>query len=170
MKRILYIICAFLFLCSCAKEDRNLMLINQEEAIDRYISSQKDVRIARNGGSNRLVFTEGKGTDSLEVGDVVNFYYAGYIFSNGKGSMFATNNPQVAQNSNFPLSGGVESKVVGKGEMIDGLDKGLVGVRAGEMCQIVFSAKYGYDNEAVYNVPKMSPLIFEVWVESIGKN
>ena len=170
MKRILYIICSVLLLASCTKEDRNLMLVSQEEAIDKYISAQKNVRVARNGGSNRLVVTEGKGTDSLEVGNTVNFYYAGYIFSNGKGSLFATNNPEVAQKQQFPLSGGIESAVIGSGSMISGLDKGLVGARAGEVCQIVFSAKYGYDNESVYNVPKMSPLIFDVWVESIGKN
>ncbi len=170
MKRILYIICSVLLLVSCTKEDRNLMLVNQEEAIDRYISAQKDVRIARNGGSNRLVVTEGKGADSLQVGDSVNFYYAGYIFSNGKGSLFATNNPEVAQQQEFPLSGGIESAVIGDGSLISGLEKGLAGARAGEVCQIIFSAKYGYNNESVYNVPKMSPLIFDVWVESIGKN
>ena len=170
MKRILYIICSVLLLASCTKEDRNLMLVNQEEAIDKYISSQKNVRVARNGGSNRLVVTEGKGEDSLEVGNTVNFYYAGYIFSNGKSSLFATNHPEVAQKQQFPLSGGMESAVIGSGSLISGLDKGLLGARAGEMCQIVFSAKYGYDNESVYNVPKMSPLIFDVWVESIGKN
>ena len=71
MKRILYIICSVLLLASCTKEDRNLMLVNQEEAIDRYISAQKNVRIARNGGSNRLVATEGRGADSLEVGDAI---------------------------------------------------------------------------------------------------
>ena len=146
------------------------MLVNQEEAIDRYISAQKNVRIARNGGSNRLVVTEGKGADSLQVGDSVNFYYAGYIFSNGKGSLFATNNPEVAQQQEFPLSGGIESAVIGDGSLISGLEKGLAGARAGEVCQIIFSAKYGYNNESVYNVPKMSPLIFDVWVESIGKN
>ena len=170
MKRILYIICSVLLLASCTKEDRNLMLVNQEEAIDKYISSLKNVRIVRNSGSNRLVATEGKGLDSLEVGDTVNFYYAGYIFSSGKGSLFATNNPEVAQKAQFPLIGGIESAVLGSGSLISGLDNGLLGAKAGEICQIVFSAKYGYENEAVYNVPKMSPLIFEVWVESIGKN
>ena len=170
MKRIIYILCCVLLFASCAKEDRNLMLVNQEESIDKYISSLKNVRVARNGGSNRVVVTEGKGTDSLQTGYVVNFYYAGYTFYNGKGALFVTNNPEVAQAQNFPLSGGVESAVLGSGSLVSGLDKGLEGAKAGEMCQIVFSAKYGYGNEAVYNVPKMSPLIFDVWVESISKN
>lgn len=170
MKKVLYILCAVLLFASCAKEDRNNTIVNQEESIDRYISQQKDVRVVRNGGSNRLVYIEGQGRDSLAVGDTLKFYYAGYVFSGGKGSLFATNNPEIAQQKDFPLAGEVEECVLGTGNMVKGLANGLVGARAGEKCDVVFSAKYGYDNTAVYNVPKMTPLIFEVWVEEIVKN
>ena len=157
-------------LFSCTKEDRNNQLVTQEAAIDKYISSLKNVRIARNSGSNRIVFTEGKGLDSLAVGDSVKFYYAGYIFSNGKGSLFATNDTTVAQKNGFELSGGIERRVLSSKDLVRGLANGLVGAREGEKCEVVFSAKYGYDNDVVYNVPRMSPLIFEVWVEGIVKN
>lgn len=170
MKKVLYILCAVLLFASCAKEDRKNTIVNQEEAIDRYISQQKDVRIVRNSGSNRLVYLEGQGKDSLAVGDSVKFYYAGYVFSSGKGSLFATNNPEIAQQKDFPLAGGIEECVLGNGSMVKGLANGLVGAKAGEKCDVVFSAKYGYDNTAVYNVPKMTPLIFEVWIEEIVKN
>ena len=146
------------------------MLVTQEENIDKYISSLRGVRITRNGGSNRLVYTEGKGRDSLALGDSVRFFYAGYVFSNGKGALFATNDTLTAEKNKFELSGGMEAKVLSSKEMLDGLANGLVGAKAGEKCDIVFSAKYGYDNDIVYNVPKMSPLIFEVWVEGIVKN
>jgi len=170
MRKTLFIVCVMLALFSCAKEDRKILLVNQEEAIDRYITSLKNIRIARNAGSNRLVYTEGKGLDSLAMGDSVRFYYAGYVFSNGKGKLFATNDTTVALNNNFELSGGIEQKKLSSKEMVVGLANGLVGAKAGERCDIVFSAKYGYNNDMVYNVPKMSPLIFEVWVESIVKN
>lgn len=170
MKRILYIICLCTVLFSCTKEDRKLMLVTQEESIDKYIKSLNGVRVARNGGSNRLVYTEGKGRDTLALGDSVRFFYAGYVFSNGKGNLFATNDTTVARNKGFELSGGVEEKVLSSKEMLSGLANGLVGAKAGEKCDVVFSAKYGYDNDVVYNVPKMSPLIFEVWVEGIVKN
>lgn len=170
MKRILYILCLCLALFSCTKEDRKLLLVSQEESIDKYINSLRGVRIARNGGSNRLVYTEGKGRDSLALGDSVKFFYAGYVFSNGKGTLFATNDTIVAKNNGFELSGGIEEKVLSSKEMLDGLANGLVGAKVGEKCDVVFSAKYGYDNDVVYNVPKMSPLIFEVWVEGIVKN
>ena len=54
--------------------------------------------------------------------------------------------------------------------MVSGLVNGLVGAKKGEKCDIVFSAKYGFNNTVVYNVPKLSPLIFEVWIEDIVKN
>jgi FKBP-type peptidyl-prolyl cis-trans isomerase len=155
---------------SCTKEDRKLALVTQEENIDKYINNLRGVRIARNGGSNRLVFTEGRGTDSLALGDSVKFYYAGYVFSNGKGSLFATNDTLVAKKNGFEFSGGIEEKVLSSKDMVRGLANGLVGAKAGEKCEVVFSAKYGYDNDVVYNVPKMSPLIFEIWVEGIVKN
>lgn len=170
MKNTLYIMFALLLLVACAKEDRKNQLVTQEESIDKYISSLKDVRIARNGGSNRLVYKEGNGADSLALGDSVKFYYSGYIFSSGKGKLFATNDTLVAQRNSFPLSGGIEVRELSSKAMIEGLANGLVGAKAGEECNVVFSAKYGYDNDMVYNVPKMSPLIFEVRVDGIVKN
>lgn len=170
MKRILYILCVLLVCISCTKEDRKNQLVTQEESIDNYISGLKGVRIARNGGSNRLVFREGTGLDSLAAGDSVKFRYAGYIFSNGKGALFATNDSTVAAKNSFIPSEGVEMRKLSQGDMVRGLANGLVGARSGEMCEVVFSAKYGYDNDIVYNVPKMSPLIFEIWVEGIVKN
>ena len=170
MKKVLLIMWTILLFASCAKEDRNNMIVNQEEAIDRYISQLEDVRVVRNGGASRLVYIEGEGSHSLAAGDSVKFYYAGYVFSGGKGALFATNNPEIAANNDFPLAGGIEERVPGRGDMVKGLANGLMGARAGEKCDVVFSAKYGYGNTAVYNVPKMTPLIFEIWVEDIVKN
>ena len=117
-----------------------------------------------------MVYTEGNGRDTLALGDSVRFFYAGYVFSNGKGTLFATNDTIVANKNDFNLDGGVEGKILSSKDMLAGLANGLVGARAGEKCDVVFSAKYGYDNDVVYNVPKMSPLIFEVWIEDVVKN
>ena len=118
MRNFVIAIFALIAIISCTKEDRKNQLVTQEEAIDKYISSLKDVRIARNGGSNRLVYKEGKsGADSLALGDSVKFFYAGYVFSNGKGSLFATNDTTVAQRNGFELSGGIEEKVLSSKEM-----------------------------------------------------
>lgn len=170
IKRVFAIFAMSVLALACTKEDRNNTIVGQEESIDRYINSLDGVRISRNGGSNRIVYMEGSGKDSLAVGDSVKFYYAGYIFSSGKGNLFATNHPQVAQEHDFPLSGGIEERILDKSNLISGLAYGLEGAKAGEKCDIVFSAKYGFGNSVVYNVPKLTPLIFEVWIESIVKN
>lgn len=170
IKRIFAVLAVMAIAFSCTKEDRNNTIVNQEESIDRYISSLDGVRIVRNGGSNRIVHTEGTGIDSLAVGDSVKFYYAGYVFSNGKGTLFATNNPEIAKEKDFPLAGGIEERILDEGSLISGLANGLAGVKAGERCDIVFSAKYGFGNTVVYNVPKLTPLFFEVWIEGIVKN
>ena len=73
MKKFLTAAFVLLAMISCTKEDRNNTIVNQEERIDKYISSLKDVRIARNGGSNRIVYTEGTGNEVLSLGDSVKF-------------------------------------------------------------------------------------------------
>ncbi len=170
MRKIILGIFAALAVLSCTKEDRENTIVNQEESIDKYISSLTDVRIVRNGGSNRIVYTEGNSKDSLAVGDSIKFYYAGYVFNGSKGQLFATNNPQVAQATGFPAQGDIHKCILSNSNMVQGLAQGLVGAKAGEKCDVVFSAKYGFNNTVVYNVPKLTPLIFEVWVEEIVKN
>ena len=76
----------------------------------------------------------------------------------------------MAQATGFPVQEGIRKCILSNGSLLEGLAQGLVGAKAGERCDIVFSAKYGFNNTVVYNVPKLSPLIFEVWVEEIVKN
>lgn len=170
MRKFIFGIIAAIAVLSCTKEDRNNTIVAQEEKIDKYITSLQGVRVARNGGSNRIVYTEGVSDKTLEIGDSVKFYYAGYIFNNGKGPLFVTNNPAVSQANDFPLQDGVHKCILSNGNLIPGLAQGLVGAKAGEKCDVIFSAKYGFNNTVVYNVPKLSPLIFEIWIEEIVKN
>lgn len=173
MKHLFYI-SSFLigiFLFSCTKQDRENTVIDQEKRIDTYISSLTDVRVVRRDGSNRIVVKEGpSGADTLAAGDSVRFYYAGYVFSGGKGDLFVTNNAEVAQENNFVTDGAAEKKKVDKKDLIPGLYSGMIGAREGETCHIVFSAKYGFDNTVVYNIPKLTPLFFEIWIEEVIKN
>lgn len=168
MKNLLIILIS-LFALSCAKQDREIALINQEADIDKYVSSLgENVTVVRNGGSVRIIKTIGEGEEA-QPGDSIYFYYAGYIFSNGPGRLFVTNNVEVADKNSFETNGAVHKAIVGEG-MISGLKLGLIGVKQGEKCDITFSAKYGYNNDVVYNVPKLSPLFFEIWIERIIKN
>ena len=82
-----YIVLAGALLCmlqACKKQSLETTYSSQEERIDSFIeglSSQDPApRIVHNGGSNRVVLTEGSG-EELRQGGTVSFYYAGYIFS-----------------------------------------------------------------------------------------
>ncbi len=167
-RKIIYILAVFAVFAtfSCTKQDRENSMANQESAIDSYISSLSDVAVVRNSGSNRVVLQAGKeGTDAA-VGDSLYIRYAGYIFSRGKGTLFATNDSTIAGQTGYPQQAPLAIKL-GSSDLIRGLRYGLEGVKEGEHCYIIFSAKYGFDNVVVYNIPKLSPLFFEVWVDRV---
>ena len=157
MKTLRILLLSALALCfalSCESE-KALELVNQEAAIDKYITAKyADNEIVRNDGANRVVLTAGTGA-LLAAGDTIDMQLAGYVFSNGPGTQFLSENIR---------------SVVGKGKLLKGLDNGLIGVQAGETCVILFSAKYGYYDETVGVVPSMSPLLFTVTVNDIVKS
>lgn len=164
----------FLLSSACTRQDEEATMIAQEEQIDQFISRQTDKQVFRRNGSNRIVLEPGEASaDSLEFGDSLRFFYAGYIFSNGPGSLFATNHAETAAGNGFSLTDASYEPVSVRfrsGELIPGLENGLFGVRSGEHAYIVFSAKYGFGKETVYNIPKLSPLIYEVWIQQVKKS
>ena len=86
-------------LLSCTKEDRKLTLIQQEEAIDQFVQSLAKDTVLYQKGVVRAVLEPGISVDpadTLAAGDTIYFYYAGYIFSRGKGELFHTNSLAVA--------------------------------------------------------------------------
>lgn len=159
---------------SCAKEDKNIQIANQESMIDKYIQNLGDkYQVVRNSGSNRVIVTPGTGTETLEKGDSLYYYYSGYIFvSSGKGTIFVTNRAEDAAKFNIePLPGLGPAKIkFGEESMVSGLSNGLVGVKAGENCNIIFSAQYGYYDSVVGVVPSLSPLFYDIIIERIIKN
>lgn len=161
---------------SCSKEAKDKTINTQEESISKYISSNfSDYRLVTREGSNRIIIDSGFGTDALEFGDSLTFYYAGYVFNNGPSQIFATNDQSVAEKNNFDITTQKDtysaySVLFESGSFVSGLVNGLYGVTEGEHCIILFSARYGFGDKAVANVPGLSALIYEVWVEGIKKN
>lgn len=156
MKAFRFLLCAALTLpvaLSCESE-KALELVNQEAAIDKYITgTYPDNTVARNDGANRVILTEGSGVEAA-AGDTVEVQLTGYVFTSAPATQY--------------LSEQVRT-VVGKGKLLPGLDRGLTGVRKGESALIIFSAKYGYYDEAVGVVPAMSALCFDALVLDIVK-
>lgn len=160
---------------SCANEDKKLTIADQEAAIDSYISQNyANNTVVRRNGSNRVILdtTSVNIQDSLVYGDSLYFYYAGYVFTSSPSTLFSTNNQTVAEESGFTLSDpdySVRKILFTKGCLVNGLENGMYGVKDGGHCIILFSAQYGFYDSYVYNIPKLSALAYEIWVDRVIK-
>ncbi|MBR5099793.1 MAG: FKBP-type peptidyl-prolyl cis-trans isomerase [Bacteroidales bacterium] len=156
-RSILFLALVLLPAFACESEVRETN-INQDKYIDSYISSHyADNTVYHNGGSSRVVLTEGpQGAPVIEKGDSVYLYYAGYTFG------------QRGPETCFVLDSGMVR--VGTGDLIKGLEASLPGARQGEEALIFFSADDGYGSQTVGLVPANSALLFNVGVALIKKN
>lgn len=181
MKKITAILLAVLSIvsvCSCKKEQLALTYSNQEQKIDKYISSATDrdstIIVTRNKGSNRMTVVQGTGEKLMDYGHV-SFYYAGYIFNGSASSsgMFATNHQTTAEQAGWNLTGmdfSLFETGLSSGELLEGLRYGLEGVQAGEECEIIFSGKYGYGNKTFGIIPANSALLYKIWVVGVSND
>ena len=171
---ILLMIAAF-FQVSCIREKLEVTYNKQEEKINSYIESalksNPDYTKTHNAGSNRLTTVQGKG-EELQAGGSITFYYAGYIFGGSLNSanLFATNHETSANNSGWNnVEADYEALTINLKEdaLLNGVRNGLIGVKAGEECEILFSGKYGYGNTTFGIIPANSALLYKIWVVSI---
>lgn len=142
------------------KNDTTKVKVEWEDTLD----------VVYNNGAARLIKTEGTGPELTENG-AVSFYYAGYIFSSSPSTLFATNHRETAEGAKFELTDAdyelIEADMT-KVRMIDGLRNGLIGVRSGEECEIVFSGKYGFGDEIFGTIPVNSALLYKIWVVGVS--
>lgn len=162
----------------CVKQNLELTYNNQEDKIDKYITSltskDESIRVIHNKGSHRVVLTEGEGEELKEKGTVA-FYYAGYTFQSNisASNLFATNSEEVASSAKWDVTGGnfeLLTLNLEKDKMLEGLKNGLCGVKAGEVCYIFFSGKYGFGKKPLGSIPPNSALAYQVWVVSISND
>ena len=167
------IIMLCLSLSSCIKEKLENTYSNQEAKIDQYVEKNRgENRVVYNEGSTRLVTKEGEGEELTSSGSIA-FYYAGYTFSGSisPSNLFATNHAATAESASWTLTDEQDDILtinLSEYKLIPGLKAGLVGVKGGEECQILFSGKYGFGDESVGIVPANTALVYKIWVESIS--
>lgn len=167
---------------SCMKEKLEVTYTNQEAKIDQYINSNKytdssktdSLRVVYNGGSTRLVLTEGTG-EELNSNGIAAIYYAGYVFNGSKSNanLFITNHEETAKKAGWTLTDenfDIYMIKMAETRLIEGLKSGLLGVKGGEHCVILFSGKYGFGNEEFGIIPVNSALLYEIWVEAVSND
>ncbi|MBO4842099.1 MAG: FKBP-type peptidyl-prolyl cis-trans isomerase [Bacteroidales bacterium] len=148
---------ALLLALSCESEVREAN-INQNKYIDDYITKNySDKEIVRYEGVVRVVLANNLPTSTaIESGDSALLYLNGFTFGqSGPQSQFTCDTAMVR---------------VGKGQLITGLDRGLIGARLGQEALILFPSQLGYGKQTVGLVPENTALLFDVLVAAIKKN
>lgn len=143
-----------------AKNDTTRVKVEWEDTLD----------VVYNKGAARLVKTEGTGPE-LKANGAVSFYYAGYVFNSSPSTLFATNHQETAAGAGFVLTDedyAIFEADMTSTRMIEGLKNGLVGVRSGEECEIIFSGKYGFGDEIFGTIPVNSALLYKIWVVGVS--
>ncbi len=163
---------------SCVKEKLEETYNRQEDQIDRYITSEQgkdeSYTVSYNKGSSRLTTLAGSGPE-LEADGYVSFYYAGYIFNGSisASNLFGTNHQATAENAKWNLTEPdyslMEIKMKNT-DLVEGVRNGLLGVRAGEECTILFSGKYGFGNSTFGIIPANSALAYKIWVVGVSND
>lgn len=163
---------------SCIKEKLEESYNKQEEQIDKYITSalerNESYTVAYNGGASRLTTLAGNGPELSSTGSV-SFYYAGYTFNGSinQSSLFGTNHQATAESAGWSLTDpdyGLMEVNMKDGDLLEGAWNGLIGVKAGEECEILFSGKYGFGNSTFGIIPAKSALAFKIWVVGVSND
>ena len=165
---------AFLAL-SCGKAGRESVFASQETKIASYIESEtktEGVTFVNNEGVYRIIYAEGTG-EALQANGVVSFYYAAYIFTGSKSvsNLIATNHKETAEKASWDVSDASRFEALNAGVaeagFVDGLKRGIVGVKADQHASIVFSGRYGFGDKIYGKVPANSALLYEIWVVAV---
>lgn len=140
---------------ACTLNDKLALCVTQEEAIEKYIADKfaDSTVTVTDSGISRILMVPGIGA-TAQPGDSVIVLYQGYTFNNGPKNQFTE---------------GITKAKLGDGNLIKGLDEGIVGMSLSEEAFILFSARNGFFNESVAAVDPMTPLIYYVKLEDIYK-
>ena len=189
MKKSTVILASALLLAAlvpaCKKQSVQLAYDKQETNIANFITAQckadTNATVTYKDGVVRVVLhdtlqREGLLADTLGMGGTVSFYYAGYTLTGASvnaSGMFATNHKATADAAGWRLADTTAFHIQTltlDDRLLDGLQRGLEGVRNQDECYILFSGKYGYGSRVQGTIPARSALVYHVWVNSISND
>ena len=159
---------------SCSKKGLDAMYSKQEENIESIVTdltqSDSSATVTHAGGTTRVTVVHGEGTP-LSANGKVQLYYAGHLVSgsslNGS-NLFRTNHPEYAANVGWSVTDTTVFTPVwidlsGDGA-VEGLAKGLPGVRPGDECYVLFSGKTAFGKGRTGSIPAHSALAYHLWI------
>ena len=157
-RTLLTLTAALLLAASCQSEVQQAN-ISQEKAIDEYVQKTfEEDAVSRIDGITRILVQDFSTASAPEAakGDSLDIRFAGYTFENGAPAACFVLDSTVVQ--------------LGKGDLIRGLDRGLVGVKPQQEVLLLFSSQYGYGTDKVGLVPENTALVFDIIVDRVFKN
>ena len=178
MRRVFFhislLIAAVILVASCSAEQENAHA-TQIARIEQYIQKEMEkdpvLFYATNGDTFRLTRTAGEGK-MLAPGDTLLFIYTGYGFSSytfRDSDIFVTNDVDMDWKvTDSTLVESAPAKIaLGEDHVLEGLRLGLEGIKAGEVCEILFPSALGLGRTQVGTIPANSPLAYKVKAVSI---
>ena len=152
-----------------SKQDSNI-----ESLVNTLAPEGSDATVDYLDGIVRVTVKQGEG-DGLESGGTVTFLYAGHILNStslSASNLFTTNNKEFAESSNWTVTDTSIFKAatvnLADESLVKGLAKGIVGVKAGDECYIMFNGKYGFGKHTTGVVPGNSALAYHLWISSVS--
>ena len=179
------LLAACLVPAACNKEAVQQVFDKQETNIAKFVESQlksdTSATVTYKDGVVRVVLhdtlhREGLMADTLRTGGTVSFYYAGYTLTGANvnsSNLFATNHQRTANSAGWKLSDTTAFKIQTltlDNKLLEGLQRGLEGVRNQDECYILFSGKYAFGSHRQGTIPARSALVYHIWVNSISND
>ena len=147
---------------------------NIEGIVKSLTSSNDDASVDRIDGVVRVTLEHGEG-EPLAKNGYVSFYYAGYYFTSttlSQSNVFATNYETFASSIKWDISDTTRFEIatlsLGEDDIVEGLKTGLEGVRAGDECYVLFSAKHGFGKHKTGTVPSNAALAYHLWIKGVS--
>ena len=168
----------------CSKQSQTTY-DKQENYISAFVEAQcksdETATVTYKDGAVRVVLhdtlaREGLLADTLRTGGTVSFHYAGYTLTSNslnRNNLFATNHKPTADAAGWKISDTTAFNIQTltlDDRLLDGLQRGLEGVRNQDECFILFSGKLGYGSHVQGTIPARSALVYHVWVSSISND
>lgn len=168
---------ALLVLASCENKLESTYT-KQEANIESIVSAltraDETATVDYHDGSVRVTVVHGEG-EALESDGAVSFYYAGHVITSGSisnSNLFVTNYEDFANSVKWSISDTSAFKIkildLSGEQIVAGLQKGLVGVKSGDECYVLFSGKHGFGSRAYGRVPQNAALAYHLWIKSVS--
>ena len=173
------VLLAAVWALSCSKQAVQTTYDKQTTNIEKFLEAQMkadtNARLTLSDWAYRLILhdTLPAHRDSLREGGRVSLHYACYTLTSSsvsKSNLIATNRESVAKSAGWTLSDTAQFKLDTlrlDGSLLEGLRRGLLGVKAQDEGYILFNGKYGFGKKEHGMIPANAALVYQIWIEQI---